>query len=36
LEQAMFGVSAKELRENSDIREDVKAHVDEILGRMSF
>jgi hypothetical protein len=36
LEKAMFGVSARELRENSDIREDVKAEVDDILKRMSF
>lgn len=36
LEQAMFGISAKELRDNSDIRKDVKTQVDSILSKMSF
>lgn len=36
LEQAMFGVSARELRESADIRKDVKSQVDDILKRMSF
>ena len=36
LEQAMFGVSARELRESIDIRKDVKSQVDEILSRMSI
>lgn len=36
LEQALFGVSAQELRESADIRKDVKTQVDDILKRMSF
>lgn len=36
LEKAMFGVSAKELREEVDTRSHVKAEVDDILKRMSF
>jgi hypothetical protein len=32
LERALVGIDAKELRKNDDIRKDVKARVDEILG----
>ena len=36
LEKAMFGISAKELREETDTRNHVKSEVDDILKRMSF
>jgi hypothetical protein len=36
LEQALVGVTAKDLRESVLVREDVRARVNEILGKFDF
>ena len=36
LEQAMFGVSAKELRDDGSLRKQVKSEVDSILSKISL